>query len=94
MCECQQHKAELACLRQIKTGSQSDACRRSQQTRQCGDHYQLEQDGQQDQHKHQRPVIHDFVPVQQHADTDEKKSQQYIVKRPDIGFHLMLVLGF
>ena len=43
--------------------------------------------------QHQRPTLQHDAPVQQHANADEKQAQQHIVKRPDIGFNLVLEFG-
>ena len=34
-----------------------------------------------------------LAPIEHHADADEEQAQQHVVKRPDVGLHLMLVFG-
>ena len=91
--QCQQNKAKLAGLRQVKTGAQRHTIGRAQRPGQHSHKQQLEQHRQQQEHQHQRPVVDDFAPVQHHADADKKQAQQDIVKRTDIRFNLVLEFG-
>ena len=90
----QQHKTKLTGLGQVQAGAQGHAGGGAQCLRQPGDQQQLEKHRQGGQHQHEGPALQHDMPVQQHADADEKQAQQHIMEGPDVGLHLMLELGF
>ena len=94
LCQRQQDKAEFAGLRDVQAGAQRHAVGCAQDLGQNGHQCKLEQHGKNQQHQDQRPVGNHFMPIEHHADADKKQAEQYVMKRPDIGFNLMLVFGF
>ena len=87
----EQHKTEFACLGKIQACAQSRAITCTQEPRQHSHHHQLKQHWQEREQQHQRPALQHNAPIEQHANRDEEKPEQHIVKRANIGFHLMFV---
>ena len=92
--ERQQHKAKLARLRQEQPRAQRHARGGPHQPRQHQNDDRLDQQRHRQQRQHQRPAVHQNVPVQHHADGDEEQPQQHIVEGANVRAHLVAVFGF
>ena len=90
----QQHKTELARLRQVQTCAQGNAFACASETCERSDQYKFKDHWYRDQEQHKGPSIPNNAPIKHHADGDEEQAKQDIVKRFDVHFDAVLEFSF
>ena len=82
--QCEQHKTELPCLRQIQTSAQRNTFTGTTQSSEGRNESKFKNNGHREQEQDKRPSIPNNAPVKHHANGDEEQAKQDIVKRLDV----------
>ena len=91
---CHQRETELTALGQCQAAAPSGLAIAAAQLDQYRHNCAFDEHQRQGEANNQEAVVQEQLQVDEHADADEKKTQQDVAKRPYVGLDLVSVMAF